>query len=82
MYIFRKSFGTNSQEWVSNAGAAGGTHGSVTPLPALLGEPRGEYFYSVGVKQLQVIFFSSCRNIQFGVFCAEIFILWCIVKKY
>ena len=43
---------------------------------------RGEYFYSVGVKQLQVIFFSSCRNIQFGVFCAEIFILWCIVKKY
>jgi len=29
-----------------------------------------------------VIFFSSCRNIQFGVFCAEIFILWCIVKKY
>ena len=29
-----------------------------------------------------MIFFSSCRNIQFGVFCAEIFILWCIVKKY
>ena len=27
-------------------------------------------------------FFSSCRNIQFRVFCAEIFILWCIVKKY
>ena len=43
---------------------------------------RGEYFYSVGVKQLQVIFFSSCRNIQFGVFRAEIFILWCIVQKY
>ena len=42
-------------------------------------ESRGEYFYSVGVKQLQVIFFSSCRNIQFGVFCAEIFILWCIM---
>ena len=48
-------------------------------LPLLL---RGEYFYSVGVKQLQVIFFSSCRNIQFGVFRAEIFILWCIVQKY
>ena len=45
-------------------------------------QDRGEYFYSVGVQGLQVIFFSSCRNIQFGVFCAEIFILWCIVKKY
>ena len=43
---------------------------------------RGEYFYSVGVQGLQVIFFSSCRNIQFGVFRAEIFILWCIVQKY
>ena len=43
---------------------------------------RGEYFYSVGVQGLQVIFFSSCRNIQFRVFCAEIFILWCIEQKY
>ena len=42
---------------------------------------RGEYFYSVGVPSLQVIFFSLCRNIQFGVFRAEIFILWCIVQK-
>ena len=29
-----------------------------------------------------LIFFSLCRNIQFGVFRAEIFILWCIVQKY
>ena len=47
-----------------------------------VGGHRGEYFYSVGVQGLQVIFFSSCRNIQFGVFCAEIFILWCIVQEY
>ena len=26
--------------------------------------------------------FFLCRNIQFGVFRAEIFILWCIVQKY
>ena len=43
---------------------------------------RGEYFYLVGGAHLQVIFFSSCRNIQFGVFRADIFILWCIVQKY
>ena len=43
---------------------------------------RGEYFYLVGGAHLQLIFFSSCRNIQFGVFRAEIFILWCIVQKY
>ena len=43
---------------------------------------RGEYFYSVGGAHLQLIFFSPCRNIQFGVFRAEIFILWCIVQKY
>ena len=43
---------------------------------------RGEYFYLVGGAHLQLILFSSCRNIQFGVFRAEIFILWCIVQKY
>ena len=36
------------------------------------GSTRGEYFYSVGVPSLQVIFFLH----------AEIFILWCIVQKY
>ena len=29
-----------------------------------------------------MIFFFLCRNIQFEVFRAEIFILWCIVQKY
>ena len=42
---------------------------------------RGEYFYLVGGAHLQLILFSLCRNIQFGVFRAEIFILWCIVQK-
>ena len=54
-----------------------------TPLITTCGHwYRGEYFYLVGGAHLQLILFSSCRNIQFGVFRAEIFILWCIVQKY
>ena len=41
---------------------------------------RGEYFYLSRVPRLGIIFF-PCRNIQLGVFRAEIFILWCIVQK-
>ena len=42
---------------------------------------RGEYFYLSNV-HCCLIFFFSRRNIQFGGFCAEIFILRCIVQKY
>ena len=43
---------------------------------------RGEYFYLSSNVHCCLIFFFSRRNIQFGGFCAEIFILRCIVQKY
>ena len=43
---------------------------------------RGEYFYLRRAGRHGLILLFSCRNIQFGVFCTEMFILWCIVQKY
>ena len=42
---------------------------------------RSEYFYLRRAGRHGLILLYSCRNIQFGVFRAEIFILWCIVQN-
>ena len=55
---------------------------TVNNTPALVWYTLAEVNISIQLEFRACKWFFSCRNIQFGVFRAEIFILWCIVQKY